>query len=551
MVERINSPTKAITDQWKLQPDSENMGQSIMTQLNLLAEVVFMPRLEDAIHKILEVGNEVCGASLLIVYLAENQQPMLRRRASRGCSVLLPDSLPAQELINLHKPQLWLSGRRPHSILQRAALTANLSYLASAPLGQNHAAIGLLVVCGEEPPEGKDLLFITGLLAQSLTVAIQHQFLRKQTQSNQKNNQNQLNISEVIEENSREGIIVLSPELNIHRMNHSAEIMLGYNSREIAGQPAEHVLIGSETLDLALSLAQQCKPTINYDGEHSLGNVRLYRRSGEDFLAQARVYPLAEAGNVQQILVFLQDLSEQEQIKKQAQHLEQRALLGEVTAAFAHEVRNPVNNISTGLQLLAMNLPENDPNQETIEGMLQDCDRLAELLKGVLAFSRPTEYAMEQLDLGNTVSRLLERLHSRITRMNVEYNLIMEPDCPPILGNLRAIEQVFNNLINNALQAMGELGGLLVIKIQQNQENEGQKYVEVSVADTGRGIPSELQERIFQPFFTTEQNGTGLGLAITKRIVTAHKGNIRLESFPGGTVFHVQLPAVNPNNEVT
>jgi signal transduction histidine kinase len=118
----------------------------------------------------------------------------------------------------------------------------------------------------------------------------------------------------------------------------------------------------------------------------------------------------------------------------------------------------------------------------------------------------------------------------------------VQPDCPPVSGNLRALEQIFSNLINNALQAMGEEGGRLAIKAQVVQVASGRQSVEVSVADTGPGIPVDIQERIFQPFFTTERNGTGLGLAITKRIVTAHKGNIRLESFPSGTVFYVQIP---------
>ena len=103
---------------------------------------------------------------------------------------------------------------------------------------------------------------------------------------------------------------------------------------------------------------------------------------------------------------------------------------------------------------------------------------------------------------------------------------------------------------------MSDEGGHLAIKIQSvNTSNkrvlvpherwltpERLSYVEVSVADTGPGIPRELQEKIFQPFFTTNKNGSGLGLAISKRIITAHKGNIYLTSFPGGTVFHVQIP---------
>ena len=349
--------------------------------------------------------------------------------------------------------------------------------------------------------------------------------------------QARLRVAGVLDEHTGEGVVLLSPGLKIFHLNTSAEMLLGYADREVAGQPVENILIGSETLYPALNAAQQGSITFN------LGNIRLYRRNGEDFLAQIRVFPVTEGEKVEQILVFIQDLSVQEQIRLQAQQLEQRAILGELTAIFAHEVRNPINNISTGLQLMAMNLPEQDPNQASIERMLQDCDRLAELIKSVLSFSRPLDYEMESVNLGVLLRRLLERLHPRITRIGVQYQLHIEPGALSISGNTRALEQVFNNLVNNALQAMGETGGRLAIRVQAMQPENKRSYLEVSIADTGPGIPKEIQEKIFQPFFTTEQHGTGLGLAITKRIVTAHKGNIRLESFPGGTVFYVQFPA--------
>ena len=247
---------------------------------------------------------------------------------------------------------------------------------------------------------------------------------------------------------------------------------------------------------------------------------------------------------VEEILVFIQDLSERELIRTHTQELENRALLGELTAVFAHEVRNPINNISTGLQLMTMNLKPDDPNQESIARMQQDCDRLEELLKSVLAFAKPTEYEMESLDLPLLLRRLLDRLRPRMVERHVQCDLRVEPDCPLVLGNLRALEQVFSNLINNALQAMSETGsGSLALKVQPVHVEEGVDNVEVSIADTGPGIPKEFQERIFQPFYTTKRDGTGLGLPLSQRIITAHKGNIQFSSFPGGTIFTVRLPA--------
>jgi two-component system, NtrC family, sensor histidine kinase AtoS len=113
------------------------------------------------------------------------------------------------------------------------------------------------------------------------------------------------------------------------------------------------------------------------------------------------------------------------------------------------------------------------------------------------------------------------------------------------LGDARSLEQVFTNLISNAVEAMSKNGGTLAIRIAASDLIANRPQVEITVSDSGPGIPEEIRERLFEPFVTTKTRGNGLGLAITKRIVTAHQGTIQVNSFPGGTVFHVYLPAVN------
>jgi signal transduction histidine kinase len=140
---------------------------------------------------------------------------------------------------------------------------------------------------------------------------------------------------------------------------------------------------------------------------------------------------------------------------------------------------------------------------------------------------------------------MLERMQSRMAQNNVKYSLQLEDGIPPVDGDLRALEQVFTNLISNAIQAMPE-GGTIVVKSRRQHGTEDREDVEISISDTGPGIPNEIRDRIFEPFFTTKPNGTGLGLAIVKRIVTAHKGSISVNSVPGGTVFQIHLPTSTP-----
>ena len=129
-----------------------------------------------------------------------------------------------------------------------------------------------------------------------------------------------------------------------------------------------------------------------------------------------------------------------------------------------------------------------------------------------------------------------------MVKLNIKYQIQADQSVPPIEGDYRALEQVFTNLINNAIEAMESSGGMLSIKIRHVTEAGEQSHIEVNISDTGPGIPVDLREKIFEPFFTTKQHGTGLGLAIVKRIITAHKGSISVTSILGGTNFVVQFP---------
>jgi len=504
-----------------------------------LFSALFEPEFNQAVNQLLEAGRLLSGLNTLVVYRLDENSPMLLRWLGIGEDELLPEIISIQDLIFLNKPSQWFAGVRPECTLHRFARSSGMEFIASAPVGHANAAIGLMVLADRKQPKNQFSLPLVDLLAKNTASLFERHLTETNLQTKTKEHSTQQKIQSIIEAHTQEGILHVLPDLKIKQINQAAEIIFGYTNREIFNQPVENVFIGTEQIHNAFTLAQQNEAVTD------LETINLYRRNGESFQALARLYPIKDNGNINEIVVFIQDLSEQEQIRARTQQLENQAILGEVMAVFAHEVRNPINNISTGLQLLTMNLARDDPSQESIARMLQDCDRLAELFKSILSFSRPADYEMESLDISNLLHRLLERQRHKMTAANIQYGLQVSPDCPPAFGNPRALEQVFTNLITNAIQAMGESGGNLIIKIQSTQSIEGRPYVEVSVADTGPGIPKENQDRIFKPFFTTEQNGTGLGLAITKRIITAHKGNIRLTSFPGGTIFHVQLPVAN------
>jgi PAS domain S-box-containing protein len=489
-----------------------------------------------AMRLVLEAAQALTMGSYLSYYEIDEVDGKIGRFAWIGPKDIFPERLPAQDLHNLRLPMLWTPGKRSVSELQRAARTARLAYLATTPLGKASAPLGLLVVAGESAPLPEPLLYQLRLISSSAAAILQqHRRLAAVGVEIQARGLEGA-VQNSVEEAVRDGLIVLAPDLSIRRLNRAASTALGYTTQEVRGQPASNILIGAESVLVALHAAQEGVPTYDLD------DSRLYRRSGQGFLALVSVVPVLVEGRLLGILILINDQSEREQILAQAQQFEQQALLGEVTAIFAHEVRNPINNISTGLQLMAYSMPQEDPNQELISRLQQDCDRLAELMKSVLAFSRPTEYKMEPINLGLLLKSLIDRMRPRMVSVNVQPLLQVEPDLPLALGNPRALEQVFTNLITNAVQAMSEKGGTVAVRVRLVAVPGGRPLVEVSVADNGPGIPKENLEKIFQPFYTTKSAGTGLGLAITKRIVTAHKGNLTVQSFAGGTFFQVSLP---------
>jgi PAS domain S-box-containing protein len=510
-----------------------------------MLELVIAPQqgsLEEALDIIIKAGYALTGATYLAIYQVDGENPILRRTCLQGSQDSLPEQISLADFIQLQIPMIWEPGKRVLTNLQRMARVGGISYLATTPIGQPNAWIGLLVIASESTSPPEYLWNTLGILASSSTSVIEGYTKVANLRQALDNQRQNLAINSAIAEAALDGVIVLDKNLVIYSLNPSAESALGYTATEVRGKAIENILISPDNLDKTF-IDIQNNPVI-----HNLGSIKLYHRSGQTFLANVRILPVFIRSELQGTIVLFQDLSEQEEIRERNQQLEQRALLGEVTASFAHEVRNPINNISTGLQLLAINLPTDDPNQDNIHRLQHDCDRLAELVKSSLSFIRPMEYKLELVNLEMLLQNLLERWQPRLTRANIQVHLQVERDIPNIEGDLRALEQVFTNLIYNALQAMENTGGVLTCKIRIAPASPLRDRLEVSLTDTGPGIPTEIRDRIFEPFFTTKQNGTGLGLAIVKRIVTAHKGAINVTSIPGGTIFQVDIPIAKQEN---
>ena len=519
----------------------KEVENSLVTQrweaLFSLSMVSQQENLSSAIKQALQAGQILTGTSFLALYLPTPGDNHLKIEHKRGNIDFLPETIKQSEISHLRIPYIWQIGTRSTSILHQKALTENLTYLATCPLNHNAPTDGTLVVGDQigQPPE--DLTNLLQVITGTLLSCISHYQQLDSVHSKEIGISNLLNITDIIKNVIADGLILTDEEHNIIDVNNPAAITVGYTQEELIGKSIDQILVSNINIKDILSSISREEATAN-----EIGEVTINRRDGQQMLTDIRVVPLPENFRSASSAIILSDLSIREQYRTRAKQLESQAVLGEMMAIFAHEVRNPLNNIGMGLEVLSTKFSEKDNIQEEISRLRGDIDKLEDLMKSVLSVSR-REYKMGPVNVKAIVENLIYRWKARMSRYNITAT-INAPDSPPaIRGDHRALDQVFTNIIQNAMNAMKSSGGNLTARIGTDKATTP-KFVHIDIIDSGPGIPTEVLERIFDPFFTTNKDGNGLGLAITKQIVNAHNGQITVNSVPGGTVFRISLPII-------
>ncbi|HEY6971255.1 MAG TPA: ATP-binding protein [Candidatus Angelobacter sp.] len=226
-----------------------------------------------------------------------------------------------------------------------------------------------------------------------------------------------------------------------------------------------------------------------------------------------------------------------------ARRAERLAALGQLSAGLAHEIRNPLGVIKGSAEILNQKLSSSDALAKELAGYIYtEVNRLSGLVSRFLDFARPSQLVLRPLELPPLLDRALKSVAEQQPANAVKIKREYAQEIAPVMADEQLCDQVFTNLISNAWEAMGDNGGELSIRVQP--QNSGlRREVIVEIEDTGPGIPPDLKEQIFNPFFTTKKSGVGLGLAIVTKIVDAHGGTVRVTSEAGhGACFHVSLP---------
>ena len=236
---------------------------------------------------------------------------------------------------------------------------------------------------------------------------------------------------------------------------------------------------------------------------------------------------------------------ELQETQRQLFQSEKLAALGKLSAGIAHEIRNPLTSIKILIHSLVDEMATAASREKDLAVIESEIGRVNKIIKQFLDFARPRPPSLELMDVRRVLDETLALVMYEMEAQGVSLEKEYASELPPVPMDREQMKQVFLNLLLNAIQAM-EQGGQLKVSAALKNHLPGARsdsFMEIFFQDTGKGIPEDMQARIFEPFFSTKEEGIGLGLPIAQRIVEEHRGEIRLESRPGkGTTFYLTLP---------
>jgi hypothetical protein len=267
-----------------------------------------------------------------------------------------------------------------------------------------------------------------------------------------------------------------------------------------------------------------------------------------DFAVQIEPSHDDEVGRLAESFNSMVERLRQAQVELQTYHYQQMervdrlASVGEMSAGIAHEIKNPLAAISGAITVLADDFPGEDPRREVVAKVLEQISRLDRVVTDLLYFGKPGQPTFDWVDVNDLLKKTLFFVAQHPEARDVHQVQELTRNLPPVWVDEKQLQQVFFNIIINAIQAM-KSGGTLLIQTDL-KEQEGKALVRILIGDSGPGIPAADLDKIFAPFYTTKTQGTGLGLAICRQLMEQQGGTIKVFSRVGeGTRVSINLPA--------
>jgi two-component system, NtrC family, sensor kinase len=403
-------------------------------------------------------------------------------------------------------------------------------YRYAFPLVVRGRGIGLALASfkrDQTPLSSEDTELIRNLLDQA-ALAIENAQLLGQLHNQLEEVQRLQHYTEGIFESSPAGIAVIDGERRLVSVNAAFAQLTGLDREAVAGR------------DLMEILPVSPLPS----PEEGPLEVSWCDASGQERYLQLSL-AVFEPGRREGLHVLVvHDVTERVAMENALREKDRLAALGMLAAGVAHEVNTPITGISSYAQMLLADTPQTDPHYDILKKVERQTFRAARIVNNLLELARNRPKEKRPVDVVPLLAECLDLLGERMSKRRIVLDWTPPQGEVLVLGCDGELQQVFSNLVVNALDAMSETGGCLSLGIEASDT-----LVTVRVQDTGPGIPPEKLEMIFQPFYSTKLNrgGTGLGLAISHEIVRRHGGDLRVVSQPGeGACFLVELPRMVP-----
>jgi PAS domain S-box-containing protein len=346
-------------------------------------------------------------------------------------------------------------------------------------------------------------------------------------------------------EHTGTAMMILDEDYTVTFANNQMERLSGFTKEEIIGKMRWTEVVHPEDVERmkAYSKARR-QGALDVPSQYEFRFRDKSGRIRESFLTIGMI-----PGTMQSI-VSIMDITEVKQMQRDLEQARKMAILGEMSAHVAHEVRNPLQKIKTGVELLSGSLAMDARQRRQLEGVKNGVDNLEKFVTQILEWTRTGELRPRPHRISNIVEGLLFNQTEALERRRVRVETSFDPDADTVVADGIQLRQVFENIIENALDAMPEGGtfriSTAVIKrhmFSRGTETFCEDAVEIRLADTGSGIEQQDLERVFQPFFTKKAKGTGLGLALVTKVIDMHHGEIEARSEKGrGTEFVIRLP---------
>lgn len=343
-----------------------------------------------------------------------------------------------------------------------------------------------------------------------------------------------------------DGVIVLDENGYATLMNPAAEEITGVSRRQLIGNRFVLLFKNAPVLVEMVEKTASSGMTIS---DHE--NIVLLTAGGAVPVSATTSPLIQDDGRQIGTILVLRDLTNIRDLEQAVRRSDRLSALGTLAAGLAHEIKNPLGGISGAAQLMEMELPPESELRDYTGIMLKEAARVNRIVEELLDLTNPRKPELTRINLHQIIADIVILQKESVRGRDVTFHQQFDPSIPPIMADDGRLTQLFLNLVKNAVEAVGESGMIRItsrILSDYSMTQKGERrsrMVAIDIADDGPGIRQEEMEHLFTPFFTTKSKGTGLGLAICQKIVSEHRGMMKVQSDPGkGTTFTIMLPLI-------